>query len=184
MNGALQQGPADGESTAAPLVVCLRDLSPLAMQALHACLAGYGLEVVTVAEGEPLTGSHFGEPEAGLVADRLYVRGDTPVHSALHEACHFVCMDPVRRGALHTDAGGDYDEENAVCYLSILLANAIPGFGSKRMMRDMDRWGYTFRLGSARAWFSRDADDAQAWLRGHGIVAGDDTVVPGVLRSA
>jgi len=24
--------------------------------------------------------------------------------------------------------------------------------------------GYTFRLGSARAWFERDAEDARAWL--------------------
>ena len=28
----------------------------------------------------------------------------------------------------------------------------------------MDAWGYTFRLGSARAWFENDADDAFAHL--------------------
>jgi hypothetical protein len=32
------------------------------------------------------------------------------------------------------------------------------------MLDDMDRWGYTFRLGSARAWFERDAEDARTWL--------------------
>ena len=32
------------------------------------------------------------------------------------------------------------------------------------LMRDMDEWGYTFRLGSAAAWFSRDAADARRWL--------------------
>jgi hypothetical protein len=32
-------------------------------------------------------------------------------------------------------------------------------------MADMDTWGYTFRLGSASAWFEHDADDARAWLQ-------------------
>ena len=31
-------------------------------------------------------------------------------------------------------------------------------------MADMDAWGYSFRLGSTRAWFERDAEDARAWL--------------------
>jgi hypothetical protein len=62
------------------------------------------------------------------------------------------------------DAGGDYDEENAVCYLQILLADHIEQFGRSRMFEDMDRWGYTFRLGSAQTWFEGDADDALAWL--------------------
>ena len=48
------------------------------------------------------------------------------------------------------DAGGDDAEENAVCYLQILWADALPGFGRERMFLDMDAWGYTFRLGSAR----------------------------------
>ena len=37
-------------------------------------------------------------------------------------------------------------------------------------MADMDRWGYTFRLGSARAWFERDAEDARAWLMAQGLL--------------
>ena len=32
------------------------------------------------------------------------------------------------------------------------------------MMQDMDSWGYSFRLGSAQAWFERDAEDARHWL--------------------
>jgi hypothetical protein len=38
----------------------------------------------------------------------------------------------------------------------------------------MDAWGYTFRLGSARAWFERDATDACIWLRENGVTDGMD----------
>ena len=54
------------------------------------------------------------------------MRDDTPVHSALHEACHYICMDKQRRNDLDTDAGGGYEEENGVCYLQILLADHLP----------------------------------------------------------
>ena len=37
-------------------------------------------------------------------------------------------------------------------------------------MQDMDAWGYSFRLGSSRAWFESDAADARAWLRDHGLL--------------
>jgi hypothetical protein len=42
----------------------------------------------------------------------------------------------------------------------------------------MDAWGYTFRLGSARAWFERDAEDARTWLAARGLVdvAGEPVV--------
>ena len=109
-----------------------------------------------------IPGSYWGESEAGLIGNRIYFRPDTPLHSVLHEACHFICMDDARRAQLERDAGGDYDEENAVCYLQILLADEFAGSDSQRMCSDMDAWGYTFRLGSARAWFERDADDARA----------------------
>ena len=36
--------------------------------------------------------------------------------------------------------------------------------GRERMFSDMDRWGYSFRLGSARAWFNEDAEDAISFL--------------------
>jgi hypothetical protein len=143
-------------------------------EALADLLARYGLQVETVASGRPIPGSFWGDEEAGLVGDRLLLRPDTPLHSALHEAAHYVCMDVNRRRGLDTDAGGDYDEENAVCYLQILLADALPGFGRNRMMADMDTWGYSFRLGSARAWFSRDADDARAWLLAKGLINRSD----------
>ena len=37
-------------------------------------------------------------------------------------------------------------------------------------MHDMDAWGYTFRLGSTRAWFEQDADDARQWLAERGLL--------------
>jgi hypothetical protein len=79
-------------------------------------------------------------------------------------------MDEDRRRGLHTNAGGDYDEENAVCYLQILLAERIDGYSAELCMADMDAWGYSFRLGSARAWFENDAEDAREWLEGRGFM--------------
>ena len=111
-----------------------------------------------------------------MIANRLLVRADTPIHSILHEACHYICMTPHRRDGLHTDAGGDYDEENGVCYLQILLAGYVPAVGRDRMMQDMDGWGYSFRLGSARAWFERDAGDTIQWLLERGLI--DDSGLP------
>ena len=143
-------------------------------EALAALLARYGLEVVAVASGQPIPGSFWGDPEAGLIGSRLFVREDTPLHSALHEACHWICMDADRRARLHTDAGGGYDEENGVCYLQILLADLVPGAGRERLMRDMDAWGYSFRLGSTRAWFEEDSEDARAWLLAHGLIDAQD----------
>lgn len=127
-------------------------------------LSLYGLSLKMIVEGTEIPGSYWGDEEAGLIANELLVRADTPLHSILHETCHFACMDETRRSGIDTDAGGDYDEENAVCYLQILLSDHIKSFGRKRMLRDMDAWGYTFRLGSAQAWFEKDAEDALAWL--------------------
>lgn len=124
-----------------------------------------------VKDEEAIPGSFWGDSEAGLIENRLLVRRDTPVHSALHEACHYICMDNERRSGLHTDAGGGYDEENGVCYLQILLADHIPGMGRSRMFQDMDVWGYSFRLGSSRAWFEKDAEDAVEWLMGYGLIS-------------
>lgn len=127
-------------------------------------LARFGLRVHLVEPDSPIPGSYWGAPEAGIIHNCLYVRGDTPLHSALHEACHYICMDSVRRQHLHTDAGGDYEEENGVCYLQILLADHLSGVGRTRILADMDEWGYTFRLGSARAWLESDAADTRQWL--------------------
>ncbi len=134
------------------------------LQHLHSLLNRYGMEIKTVDDGANIPGSFWKPPEAGLVGDTLYIRNDTPVHSALHEACHYICMDQQRREKLHTDAGGTAIEENGVCYLQILLSNFIPEMKWIRMLSDMDAWGYSFRLGSAKAWFEQDAGDAFAWL--------------------
>jgi len=111
-----------------------------------------------------IPGSYWGESEAGLIQNTLHVRDNTPLHSLLHEACHYICMDNDRRNTLDTDAGGDYDEENAVCYLQIILSDHFDNFNRNIMFNDMDSWGYTFRLGSAKRWFEEDADDAKNWL--------------------
>ncbi len=134
----------------------------------------YGVELVLCARETPLPGSYWGESEAGLRGNTLYVRADTPLHSLLHELCHYICMSPARRAALDRDAGGDDDEESAVCYLQILLADELPMLGRARMLADMDAWGYTFRLGSARAWFEEDAADARTWLAREGLTGAGD----------
>lgn len=139
-------------------------------QHLKTLLKPYGIDIRQVAEDETIPGSFFGEREAGLIGNQLLLRLDTPVHSALHEAGHYICMDEQRRIDLDTDAAGDYDEENGVCYLQILLSDYLPDLGRQRMMLDMDRWGYSFRLGSAKAWFEQDAEDARQWLLKHQII--------------
>lgn len=139
-------------------------LADIAFDDAAALLAGFDLELVPVPDGAPIPGSYWGEPEAGIIGGRVYVRPDTPVHSMLHEACHLIVLPPERRTQVHTDATDSVAEEDATCYLQILLADRLPGVGSARVMADMDAWGYTFRLGSAKDWFERDAQDARAWL--------------------
>ena len=133
--------------------------------------ARYGLKLCWLALDNEILGSYWGECEAGLVQATLYVRADTPLHSVLHEGCHYICADTARRASLHTDAGGDDSEECAVCYLSIVLAAQVPGFGITRMLADMDAWGYSFRLGSAARWLHEDAEDARAWLLARALPA-------------
>jgi hypothetical protein len=147
-------------------MLLLRAIDPAPLRAL---LAGYGIELELLADGAPIPGSYWGEPEAGLVGHRVHARGDTPVHSVLHEACHLIVLPPARRALVHTDASDSVAEEDATCYLQILLADRLPEIGAARAMADMDAWGYTFRLGSARAWFERDAEDARAWLAARGL---------------
>ena len=138
--------------------------APQQQEELAAVLARYDMQLILVDSNDNIPGSYWGDSEAGIIENRLYVRSDTPVHSALHEACHYICMDKTRRQALDTDAGGGYDEENGVCYLQILLSDHIASMGKQRMFVDMDAWGYSFRLGSSQAWFEQDAEDARQWL--------------------
>jgi len=130
----------------------------------------YGVILRHFAANETLPGSYWGDSEAGLRANVLYVRADTPLHSLLHELSHYVCMSAARRAGLDRDAGGDDAEECAVCYLQVLLADELPVLGRARMFADMDAWGYTFRLGSSRAWFEQDAADACIWLRANRVI--------------
>ena len=142
--------------------------------AVERLLERFGLGFRLVESGCAIPGSYWGDPEAGLVGDRLYAAPETPLHSLLHEACHWICMDSDRRSSVHTDAGGNDPEENAVCYLQVLLADAVPGLGRERVFADMDAWGYSFRLGSTKHWFEQDAEDARLWLLTHGLVDSAD----------
>lgn len=153
-------------------VLCCADID---LSALRELLQPFGIELKQVKLTDEIPGSWFGEAEAGIIQNSLYVRPDTPVHSALHESCHYICMSDERRRTLHTNAGGDYDEENAVCFLSILLSDYLSGFSRQRMLDDMDTWGYTFRLGSSRAWFEEDATDAEQWLIEKNLIKPDHT---------
>lgn len=152
------------------MILCNSQITPR----VSALLARYNLHLKVLPADAEIPGSYWGAPEAGLVKTRVYARNDTPLHSVLHEAAHAVCMDPERRAQLHTDAGGDYAEENAVCYIEILWAQQL-GISLRDICADMDAWGYTFRLGSALAWFKEDAQDAHTWLAHYGLIEPDGT---------
>ncbi|MBZ4039665.1 hypothetical protein [Novilysobacter selenitireducens] len=146
-------------------------LADIGFDATAALLARHGLRLVRVPDGGAIPGSYWGECEAGLIGSDVFARADTPVHSLLHEACHLLVMPSERRASVHTDATDSQEEEDATCYLQIVLADALPGVGRDRLMADMDAWGYTFRLGSTRAWFEHDAEDARDWLEVRGLLA-------------
>jgi len=152
-------------------------VSDVSSAALSSLLQRYGLDLVRQAQDTAISGSYWGDSEAGIMGRRVYVRADTPVHSMLHEACHVICMSEDRRSTLERDAGGDDLEESAVCYLQVVLADHIEGVGRDRLMLDMDAWGYSFRLGSTRDWFQTDAEDAAEFLMNHGLLnaAGEPT---------
>jgi len=146
-------------------------LSSIDIAAARELLRRYGLVLASVDDDAPIPGSYWGESEAGVIGNVVHARADTPVHSLLHEACHLIVAPPEKRAGIHTNASDSQAEEDAACYLQIVLADALPGVGRERLCVDMDRWGYTFRLGSARAWFERDAEDARAWLNERGLLA-------------
>ena len=141
--------------------------------ALDALLGRFGLTLNLQADDEPITGSYWGDSEAGVVGATVFARNDTPIHSLLHETCHIICMSPNRRAELHTDAGGDDLEEAAVCYLQVVLADDIESCGRSRLMADMDQWGYSFRHGNTLSWFESDAEDARKWLIRHQLLNED-----------
>lgn len=138
-------------------------------------LARYHLTLNIIDAHAAITGSFWGDEEAGLIGDQVFARLDTPIHSVMHESCHYICMDQARRVQLHTNAGGTANEENAVCYLQILLSDELNFIDRSKMMHDMDSWGYSFRLGSAQAWFESDAEDTRQWLLNHGLINQNNT---------
>ena len=158
-------------------VLTLADIDRTHVAAL---LGRYGLQLVHVDDGAAIPGSYWGEPEAGLVGATVFARADTPVHSLLHEAAHLIVLPAERRASVHTDATDSIAEEDAVCVLQSLLGDAIPGVGAARVFADMDAWGYTFRLGSAREYVERDASDAWQWLHDRGLADAEtrELVVP------
>jgi hypothetical protein len=171
-----EPGALPGEVPAAveaePVDPCVTLMTEVNVAEVDALLSAYGARLVKIEPGREIPGSYWGESEAGLIENDVFVRADTPVHSLLHELSHFICMDPARRAQLVTDAGGDDDEECAVCYLEVLLADEITGFGRARCLADMDEWGYSFREGSAERWFNGDGVAARAWLLERGVVDG------------
>ena len=136
----------------------------------------FGLTLEQVDDGQLIPGSFWGDDEAGVIGERVYARLDTPVHSLLHEAGHLIVLPDERRRAVHTNATDSDIEEDATCYLQIVLADALFGVGRHRLMADMDAWGYSFRLGSTSAWLAHDADDARHWLTTRGLLNADGQV--------
>jgi hypothetical protein len=174
------KSPAEAVAASVPTTAFAAEASPVVTVAdltsgdLDSLAAKYGLRLVGVDRRAEIPGSYWGDSEAGLLGDALYVRADTPAHSALHELCHYVCMDDSRRAVLATDAGGSDDEECGVCYLEVLLADELRGFGGARCLADMDAWGYSFREGSARAWWAGDARFARDWLLERYLIDAND----------
>jgi hypothetical protein len=158
---------------AAPAPASVLRLVELDRARVASMLGRYGLVLRLVPDEQGIPGSYWGGSEAGLKDCCLYARSDTPLHSILHESAHYICMTPERRAGLDTDAGGDHLEESAVCYLQVLLAAALLQCGHSRAFRDMDDWGYSFRLGSTQAWFEQDAEDARQWLLKEGLISAD-----------
>jgi hypothetical protein len=145
-------------------------LADIAITDVAALLARHGLHLQLVPDDEPIPGSYWGECEAGLIGTTVHARRDTPVHSLLHEAAHLIVLPSERRAQVHTDATDSVEEEDAVCVLQALLGDELPGVGRDRVLADMDEWGYTFRLGSARAYFENDAEAAWQWLAARGLI--------------
>jgi len=161
--------PTPHPDSDAPISTVMR-VDQIGFDAPTALLGRLGLQLQRVAPGEPIPGSFWGDEEAGIIGTTVYARDDTPVHSLLHEAGHLIVLPPERRLDVHTDATDSVEEEDATCYLQIVLADQLPGVGRARLMADMDAWGYSFRLGSTQAWFEQDAGEARQFLEQRGLI--------------
>jgi hypothetical protein len=167
---------------AVPAAADVLTLDDIGLADVVGLLARYELQFALVENGEPIPGSFWGDSEAGLIGSTVYARRDTPVHSLLHEACHLIVLSPEDRAAVHTNATASSEEEDAVCVLQALLGDALPGVGRDRVLADMDTWGYTFRLGSARAYVECDSTEAWQWLQARGLLP-DGIVVPAAFAT-
>ena len=148
----------------------MRCLNNTPTNSLARLLNRYQLHLELICDNDSIPYSFWGAPEAGRHKSTLFARVDTPIHSILHEAAHYICMTPNQRESPFIDAKGSAVVESACCYLQIILADYIPGLNRYILMHDMDRWGYSFRLGSTARWFFADSDDALKWLLGQQIL--------------
>ena len=154
--------------------VAMRRLNNISPMAVSALLSRYQLQISQVAADCAIPYSFWGTPEAGRNLSTLYVRADTPIHSILHEAAHYICMPAAQRDHAQIDAMGSTAEENACCYLQIVLADHIQDMSRHILMHDMDQWGYSFRLGSTARWFYADSTDTRQWLIEQQILSFDN----------
>ena len=67
------------------------------------------------------------------------------------DECGFVLVDECLPDYVFNNLGFDCED-------------FLAGPFTDECMEDMDDWGYTFRLGSAKKWFEDDAEDARSWL--------------------
>jgi len=74
-------------------------ISDFSISEIISLLEKYHLKIKVLSPEQAICGSYWGDSEAGLIENTLYVRKDTPIHSLLHEACHYICMDETRRVA-------------------------------------------------------------------------------------
>ena len=153
----------------------MRCVKHTSSSALTTLLSQYQMQLIQVADDTDIPHSFWGAPEAGRLGATLYVRADTPLHSLLHEACHYICMPAQQRDRAEVDAKGSVLEENASCYLQIILADYIPGLNRNILMYDMNCWGYSFRLGSTARWFFADCEETRQWLITQSILTQDNT---------
>jgi|TARA_B110000977_G_scaffold78491_1_gene105621 hypothetical protein len=138
--------------------------SQLENDVLKPILTAYSMRIVEVTDNQTIPYSFWGDREAGRLGNTLYARADTPLHSLLHELCHYICMPASERNKDLVDAAGSASEENACCFFQIILSAFIDNYNQSRLFEDMDSWGYSFRLGSAIRWYTEDAEDTREWL--------------------
>lgn len=156
-------------TAAIPTAADVLRVADIGLDAPAALLARYGLRLHRVESDAAIPGSFWGEPEAGIIGCDVYVRDDTPVHSLLHEAGHLIVL-PAENAlrCIPTRPIRWKKKTPPVTCRSCWPSNCL--VWAARLMADMDSWGYTYRLGSTRAWFEQDAENARSWLDARGLL--------------